>query len=53
MIKRLIKKYFGLAFLYSVIVVMILLMNARFAELNQQKSADEVTVQTAQNLMVK
>lgn len=40
--------YLPLAFFYSVIVVMILLMNARFANLEQTKSANESTVQIAQ-----
>lgn len=51
--RRLIKEYYGAIFFYAIILLMIPIMNARFAELNQQKSADEVRVQTAQNLMVK
>lgn len=43
-----IRKYLPLVFFYSVIVVMILLMNTRFANLEQTKSANESTVQIAQ-----
>ena len=46
--KKIISKYLPLMFFYSVIVVMILLMNARFENLNQTKSANESTVQIAQ-----
>ena len=41
--------YLPLAFFYSVIVVMILLMNVRFENLNQTKSANESTFQIAQS----
>ena len=40
--------YLPLAFFYSVIVVMIVLMNTRFANLEQTKSATEGLVQIAQ-----
>lgn len=46
--KKTINKYLPLVFFYSVIVVIILLMNARFANLEQTKSANESTVQIAQ-----
>jgi len=48
-VKRLIKKYYGAILFYSVIVIMILLADARFEQLNQQKSATESTFQIAQN----
>ena len=41
--------YLPLAFFYSVIVAMILLINARFENLNQTKSATEGLVQIAQS----
>lgn len=44
-----IKRYLPLAFFYMAIVVMILLMNARFENLNQTKSANESTFQIAQS----
>ena len=44
-----IKKYLPLAFFYLVIVVMIILMNARFSNLKQTKSATEEPVQIAQS----
>ena len=44
-----IKRYLPLAFFYMAIVVMILLMNARFENLNQTKSATEGLVQIAQS----
>lgn len=47
--KRTISKYLPLMFFYSVIVVMILLMNTRFANLEQTKSANESTFQIAQS----
>lgn len=47
--KRTISKYLPLMFFYSVIVIMILLMNTRFANLEQTKSANESTVQIAQS----
>lgn len=40
--------YLPLAFFYSVIVVMILLMNTRFNNLEQTKSANGELVQIAQ-----
>lgn len=46
--KRTISKYLPLMFFYSVIVVMILLINARFSNLEQTKSANEGLVQIAQ-----
>ena len=46
--KKTINKYLPLVFFYSVIVVMILLMNMRFSSLEQTKSANEVPVQIAQ-----
>lgn len=47
MIKE-IRKYLPLVFFYSVIIAMILLMNMRFANLEQTKSANEGLVQIAQ-----
>lgn len=44
-----IKRYLPLVFFYMVIVVMILLMNMRFANLEQSKSATETTLQIAQS----
>lgn len=44
-----IKRYLPLVFFYSVIVAMILLINARFENLNQTKSATEGLVQIAQS----
>lgn len=44
-----IRKYLPLVFFYSVIVIMILLMNTRFETLEQSKSANEVPVQIAQS----
>ena len=41
--------YLPLVFFYLVIVVMILLMNARFNNLEQIKSANETTLQIAQS----
>ena len=46
--KEKIKTYLPLAFFYSVIVVMILLINTRFTNLEQTKSANEGLVQIAQ-----
>lgn len=48
MIKK-IRKYIPLVFFYSVIVVMILLMNIRFNNFEQSKSATETTLQIAQS----
>lgn len=47
--KKTVSKYLPLAFFYSVIVVMILLINTRFANLEQAKSANEGLVQIAQS----
>lgn len=47
--KKTVSKYLPLAFFYLVIVVMFLLMNARFGNLNQTKSATEGLVQIAQS----
>lgn len=44
-----IKRYLPLVFFYSVIVVMILLMNTRFSNLEQTKSANEYAAQLAQS----
>lgn len=46
--RKIINKYLPLLFFYSVIVVMILLMNTRFNNLKQTKSATEEPVQIAQ-----
>lgn len=46
---RAIKRYLPLAFFYMAIVVMILLMNTRFNNLEQTKSANESTFQIAQS----
>lgn len=46
--KKIINKYLPLVFFYSVIVVMILLMNTRFNNLEQTKSANGELVQIAQ-----
>lgn len=41
-------KYLPLAFFYLVIIVMILLMNMRFANLEQTKNANGESIQIAQ-----
>lgn len=46
MLKKL-SKYAGAIFLYVAIVVMILLANARFSNLDQEKSATETATQAA------
>ena len=47
--KKAINKYLPLVFFYSIIVVMILLMNTRFSNLEQTKSANEYVVHIAQS----
>lgn len=45
--RKTVSKYLPLAFFYSVIVVMILLINTRFSNLEQTKSANEPAIQIA------
>ena len=49
LILRKLSTYLPLVFFYSVIVVMILLMNTRFSNLEQTKSANEYAVHIAQS----
>ena len=44
------KERVGLIFFYSVIVVMILLMNARFTDLNTQKNIDSDSVAACESM---
>lgn len=47
-LKESVKDILGIILFYSVLVIGVILLNARMGELNQQKSADVSEIQTAQ-----